>query len=225
MINKPTHISGAYSSCIDLILISQPNLVVESGVHPSLHSNCHHQIIFPIDWKKAFENTSVYEKVATFNKNILNILHNFIPHETLLADGKDSPWLTSKIKNLINEKHTVFKHFYRNSNNLQILNKLESLQNLLTKSIAESKRNYYSRMADKLHITQKSSKAYWPLLKRFLNNKKILLIPSIFHDNEFLTDFKKKLNFSIHSLQNNNVLWSIITANSQQILLMWLQNA
>ena len=34
------------SSCIDLILTSQPNLVVESGVHPSLHPNCIHQIVF-----------------------------------------------------------------------------------------------------------------------------------------------------------------------------------
>ena len=27
-----------------LIFASQPNLVTESGVHPSLHTNCHHQI-------------------------------------------------------------------------------------------------------------------------------------------------------------------------------------
>ena len=31
------------SSCIDLIFTSKPNL---TGVHSSLHSNCHHQIIF-----------------------------------------------------------------------------------------------------------------------------------------------------------------------------------
>ena len=31
---------------MDLIFSSQPNLVVESGVHPSLHPNCHHQIVF-----------------------------------------------------------------------------------------------------------------------------------------------------------------------------------
>ena len=37
------HIS---SSCIDLIFNSQPNLLIESGVHPSLHPNCHHQIVF-----------------------------------------------------------------------------------------------------------------------------------------------------------------------------------
>ena len=32
------------SSCIDLIFTDQPKLIVDTGVHPSLHSNCHHQI-------------------------------------------------------------------------------------------------------------------------------------------------------------------------------------
>ena len=42
-INKPTHILNNSSSCIDLIFNSQPNLLMESGVHPSLHPNCHHK--------------------------------------------------------------------------------------------------------------------------------------------------------------------------------------
>ena len=46
LINEPTHILQSSSSCIDLIFTSQPNIVVESGVHPSLHPNCHHQNIF-----------------------------------------------------------------------------------------------------------------------------------------------------------------------------------
>ena len=46
VINKPTHILEISSSCIDLIFTSQPNLKTESGVHPSLHPNSHHQIIF-----------------------------------------------------------------------------------------------------------------------------------------------------------------------------------
>ena len=48
-------------------------------------------------------------------------------HDSLLVDDKDTPWLTNKMKNLINEKNTVFKHFPQNSYNLQTLNKLESL--------------------------------------------------------------------------------------------------
>ena len=33
------------------------------------------------------------------------------------------------------------------------------------------------------------------MLKRFLNNKKIPLIPALFHGNEYVTDFKKKTEF------------------------------
>ena len=46
LIKEPTHIIGDSSSCIDLIFTTQPNLIVESGVHSSLQSNCHHHITF-----------------------------------------------------------------------------------------------------------------------------------------------------------------------------------
>ena len=45
VISDPTHILESSSSCIDLIFTSQPNLVMNSGVHSSLHLNCHHRII------------------------------------------------------------------------------------------------------------------------------------------------------------------------------------
>ena len=37
-----------------------------------------------------------------------------------------------------------------------------------------------------------SRKAYWSILKTFLNNKKIPCIPPIFHNNNYITDFKEK---------------------------------
>ena len=46
LLNEPTHRTRKSSSCIDLFFCSQPTLVMESGVHPSLHSNCLHQIIY-----------------------------------------------------------------------------------------------------------------------------------------------------------------------------------
>ena len=58
-------------------------------------------------WKNTFEDTSVDEKVNIFNKTVLDILHNFIPHETFLVDDKDPPWLTKTIKNLINKKKSL----------------------------------------------------------------------------------------------------------------------
>ena len=44
--HDPTHILEKSSLCIDLIFSSQPNMVGNSGVHSSLHANCHHQVVF-----------------------------------------------------------------------------------------------------------------------------------------------------------------------------------
>ena len=46
IIKEPMHIIGDSSLCIDLMFTTQPNLVMESGVHYSLHSSCHHHITF-----------------------------------------------------------------------------------------------------------------------------------------------------------------------------------
>ena len=46
IISEPTHILKNSSSCIDLIFTDQPNLITDSGTHPSLHPNCHHNITF-----------------------------------------------------------------------------------------------------------------------------------------------------------------------------------
>ena len=45
LINETTDIQGSSASCIDLIFTNQENLSVNSGVHASLHPNCHHQIV------------------------------------------------------------------------------------------------------------------------------------------------------------------------------------
>ena len=47
IINDPTNFEpNKLPTCIDHIYTSQPNLVLESGVLPSLCRTCHHQIIF-----------------------------------------------------------------------------------------------------------------------------------------------------------------------------------
>ena len=58
--------------------------------------------------------------------------------------------------------------------------------------IDDSKQKYFLRLTQKLNTIQKSTKAYWALLKFFLNNRKIPVIPPLFHNNKFVTDFKEK---------------------------------
>ena len=198
IINEATHILEASSSCIDLIFTTQPNLVVESGVHQSLHANCHHQLVFAkfnlqiyypppypreiwhykqanselirrtisnFKWDRAFLNTNVNEKVSIFTSTIMNILSNFIPHETIVCDDKDPPWFNEAIKSLIQEKKTL-KKYRKSNNNIQLLQCLGLLRENLNSFISVSKQSY-SRMSTKLTKFHKSLKAYWSLLKTF----------------------------------------------------------
>ena len=41
-ITEPTHILENSSSCIDLLFSYQSSLIMDSGVHSTLHSKCHH---------------------------------------------------------------------------------------------------------------------------------------------------------------------------------------
>ena len=52
-------------------------------------------------------------------------------------------------------------------------------------------------MTSKLINAKRNSKTYWSLLKHFLNHKKVPLIPPLFHEDKFVTNFlKKSQNFS-----------------------------
>ena len=48
-------------------------------------------------------------------------------------------------------------------------------------------------MTKKLTNVSKNCKAYWLLLRRLLDNKKIPLIPPLSHENKFVMDFKEKV--------------------------------
>ena len=69
---------------------------------------------------------------------------------------------------------------------------MKLLQEQLYLLINKSKQNYYSGVARKLTNVQRNSMKYWSLLNNFLNNKKMPLIPLLFHENKFVTDFKEK---------------------------------
>ena len=119
---------------------------------------------------------SVNEKVNIFNKTILNILINFIPHEIITCDDKDPPWFNKKIKGIIQEKNNAFKVYRNNSSNIVLKTRLRSLQVRLNSSIECAKEKFYNKIANKLNDTQKNTKAaYRSLTKIILNSKKIPL--------------------------------------------------
>ena len=146
------------------------------------------------------------------NETIKNILSNFIPHEKIVYDDHDPPWINSKIKNLIAEKNIAKKCYLKNSSNIQLFRRFQSLQNLLNVTIEKSNKHFCSRISSKLMDPATSPKAYWSILKTFLNNKKVPCIPPIYHNNNYITDFKEKAEIF-------NNFFAKILANFQLILL------
>ena len=136
------------------------------------------------NWQRSFLNTNVNEKVDIFNSTILNIFSNFILHISVVCDGKDPPWFNKKIRALIQEKNVAFKNY------IAWKCCLKYLRTSLNASIEVAKEKYYHNTVNKLMNTQKNY--YWSLLKISLNNKKILIIPPLFYENRFITDFKEK---------------------------------
>ena len=65
----PAHILQNSSSCIGLIFTNQPNFVTDSGVHPSLHPNCHHHVVFS-KLSLKIKYSPVYEWLVWDSKNV-----------------------------------------------------------------------------------------------------------------------------------------------------------
>ena len=176
IIKEPTHILENSSSCIDLIFTTQPNMVLESPVHHSLHQNGQHQVIFVkfnlklyylppyertifhysqanvdhiqqainlFDWENAFLNTDGDAQVSIFSNTVLNILNNYIPHETKICDDRDPPWMTIKIKQLISQKNKLYSRIKKRNNGFLNKQLLHSLQQHLNKSIENANNKYF----------------------------------------------------------------------------------
>ena len=94
--------------------------------------------------------------------------------------------------NLSFKQEDIFNKYCKSKNNIQLLEHLRILQKKLNSFISVSKQNYYSRMSTKPTKFHKSSKVYWSLLKTFLSNKKMLLIRPLYHQGDFITNFKIK---------------------------------
>ena len=61
-----------HTLCVDLVFTSQDNLITNSGVDSSLHSNCHHRIIFSgfslkINYPPPYEHVVSENNKANYN--------------------------------------------------------------------------------------------------------------------------------------------------------------
>ena len=113
-------------------------------------------------WDRAFADKHVDEEVLIFNKTVLKVLSNFLPHEVIVCDDKNPRWFNGKIKSLINEKLRTYNAYRKNIDNSQLRKNLSSLQQRFRDRIDDSKQKYVLRLTQKLNTIKKSTKASWP---------------------------------------------------------------
>ena len=87
------------------------------------------------------------------------------------------------------QKGSLLTTFRKNRNNGEVINCLNKINVRLALLISNPKQNNYTRMAKKLENVQRSSLAYWSLLKNFPNHKKIQIISPLYQKDEFVSDF------------------------------------
>ena len=133
--------------------------------------------------------------MSIFNNTINNVLSNFIPHKTITCDDKKALKFNKNIINLIKNTNIFYKSHTGNENNTDKKEAIKALRNKLTSTIENAKSKYYFMLSMKLSNAETSSKAYWSILKNFVNNKKNLVI--------LLPIYDKKRNFLTPFLQNN----------------------
>ena len=162
-----THLRIQTDTFIDLVFINQPHLVMESGVHSSLSSTCHHEIIFEklnlkaesllpnaIDQEELSAYKTVESQVSVLNDLLQNIYSNYSPNKTVLCDDKNPQCLTNEIKTVIEMKyqvrHMLGKGYIRSDMSSNYYVRLTNLTTELSNLIRDTKTEYHSKLAAKL---------------------------------------------------------------------------
>ena len=133
--NSSVHAS-LHANCHHQVIYTKFNLQIyysppcEKNVQHYKHANTDHvrKVICGFNRERFFTNKDVNEMVNIFSETISNVLNNYIPHETIICDDQDPPWI-NKVKKAIKEKNQLFSRVKRNINNDTLLKKLQCLQN------------------------------------------------------------------------------------------------
>ena len=166
-------------------------MITDSGVHPSLHQNCHHQTIFAKVNMKIFYRP-IYKRLVwdyrNANVEAINSAVESVNWENAF-DGKDihaqvalfnetllnifSNFILNRtktftesdppedIKNKIKLNNKFYRQYMRHQTQISSLLKVEDLCNEISELITKPKEKYCQLINAKLNDPSLSNKTYW----------------------------------------------------------------
>ena len=86
-------------------------------------------------WTEVTTPQDVNEKWNNFHTTLISAYHHFFPLETFYVHPKDEPWITPRIKRLLQQRNRAFA-----TNNLI---RYRSLRNKVIRELKQAKKNHY----------------------------------------------------------------------------------
>ena len=104
-INEPTNFEpNKNSTCIDLVFTDQPNIVMDSGIRPSLDNFCHHQIIFCNSNLQIPPSPPYKRKIWHYGRADVRLIKRAVtdfPWERHLSTNPDPNWQVESFTQII----------------------------------------------------------------------------------------------------------------------------
>ena len=101
--------------------------------------------------------------------------------------------MTEEVNNLCHNKAKIYEKYIKNGRSDADKHELASITKLSSDTITKAKEKYLSSLGNKLNDPQTGAKSYWSILNKFLQKKKIPLIPPICLNGTFITKICEKI--------------------------------
>ena len=158
-----------------------------------------HESLSQINWNRHLNNKDPNEQIRFLNDCIINTFSNYCPNKVITCHDKDAPWMNDSIRKLLKEKESIYKSYVKNGYKYEDSTRLKSKQKECSEQISMTKQSFLANEGNKLNDPLLGPKKYWSILNRFLNKKKIPLIPPILNGDMFVTDIAQKADlFNIY---------------------------
>ena len=131
-------------------------------------------------------------QVKIFTDTLLNIMSNFVPHETKRFVPRDPPWINKPLKSMLNRKNRLYKsykiHGYREEDKAR----LDTFRSECQLAVDNAKLSYLTNLGNKVNDSNTSQTIYWEIINRAMKKCRAPQIPPLLVNNVFILNCRDK---------------------------------
>ena len=165
------------------------------------------------DWESCFSSDNIDVICVKWTDKLLKIAKKHIPNKLVTIRPRDKPWFNGFLRRLRRKKEALFKTF-KSTKLSETWEQFKRVRSEYAYELKRIKHEYEQKQFENLaNIDNKSSKAWWSLLKKVsnINGCQHNSIPPLNYNGDIITNDKEKANLfnnyfvSISSIHDNDI--------------------